>query len=68
MFDKLPDYTESFRKICFIKYNFLKESASFSVVGSLQTSQLCIVGELAGGGFLAVAVVIRTRWLVTCNM
>ena len=33
----------------------------FWVLGSLQTSQLCIMGELAGGGSLAVAVAVSER-------
>ena len=33
----------------------------FLVLGSLQTSQLCIMGELVGGGFVAVAVGVSDR-------
>ena len=35
------------------------------VFGSLQTSLLCIIGELAVGGPVAVAVGIRDRWQVS---
>ena len=40
---------------------------NFWVSGSLQTSWLCIMGELAGGGSVAVAVGISDMWQVTCN-
>ena len=39
---------------------FLRFEA-FSVIGSLRTSLLCIMGELAGGGSVAVAVGVSDR-------
>ena len=41
----------------------------FWVIWSLQTSllTLCIIGEFAKGGFVAVAVSVSDRWQVTCN-
>ena len=41
-------------------------SFKYLVFGSLQTSLLCIMGELAGGG--SVAVGISDSWYVTCDM
>ena len=35
------------------------------IIGSLQTILLCIVGELAGGGFAVVAVNVGSKWRVT---
>ena len=35
--------------------------------GSFQVSLLCIVGELAGGGSVAVAVSLSDKWQVTCD-
>ena len=48
--------------IIFRLYNF------FWDIGSLQSSLLCIVGELAGKGSVAVAVGFSDRWKVTCDM
>ena len=39
----------------------------FGVLGSFQTNLLCIVGELAEGGTVAVAVFASDRWQVTLN-
>ena len=36
----------------------------FRIFGSLQTSLLCIMGELVGGGSVTVAVGVSNRWQV----
>ena len=39
----------------------------FGFFGSSQTSLLCIMGELAGGWSVAVALGVSDRWQVACN-
>ena len=39
-------------------FKFFAVSIIFGVLGSLQTSLLCILGELSGGGSVAVAVAV----------
>ena len=48
-----------FNDFCVLKY--------FCFFGSLQNSLLCIMGELAEGGSVTVAVVVRDRGKVTRN-
>ena len=43
----------------FLRFEFVQ------VFGSLQTSLMLIVGESAGGGYVAVAVGVSNRWQVT---
>ena len=52
---------------CLIALDDYLRFNKFLVFGSLQTSLLCIVGELAGGGSVTVAVGVSDRWHATCD-
>ena len=65
-------WTEDFWSKTFADFCSFNDFFCFCVVfGSLQTSLLCIMGESAGEGSVAVAVGVSDRWHVThdkCNV
>ena len=53
------------RRFFLDRFNDLLHVDNFRFFGCLQTSLLCIVGELVGGRFVAVAVGVSDSWQVT---